>query len=93
MTTKTHTFPPRVEDLDDYIMKWGKYQGKPLILIPADYLLWIDKNTNTKRPLSQYFLYAEHQLRKEVMEGIIKCPMCEVRWDGIKCISCGHERV
>lgn len=51
-------------------MPFGKYKGKPLIAVPASYLIWVWENTDVREPLKTYIkdnidvLYAQAKREK-----------------------------
>lgn len=41
---------------DTDLMKWGKYKGKRLIDVPADYLIWLNNSDLRDRELKRYIM-------------------------------------
>jgi hypothetical protein len=39
---------------DNDPMPWGKYEGRPMIEVPADYLLWLHDNNYGYEPVTSY---------------------------------------
>ena len=57
---------------DDTLMPFGRYQGKPLIDVPARYLLWLYEkglNQKTQQDLKLYIEDNLDVLRKEAREN------------------------
>jgi uncharacterized protein (DUF3820 family) len=55
---------------DDYLIPFGKYRGKRIGDVPADYLIWfIEQEWSNKWPdLEAYVLKNEKQLLKEARD-------------------------
>lgn len=53
-------------------MPFGKYQGTPMIDVPASYLLYLKKNGLKNGSVLQYILLKEKYLKEEVEEENIK---------------------
>jgi uncharacterized protein (DUF3820 family) len=56
---------PTVEITDATPMPFGKYRGKPLIQIPAKYLLWLHDNGCDHPGVKKYILNNLDGLKKE----------------------------
>lgn len=50
-------------------MPYGKYQGKPMSAVPADYLLWLHENGKCSPLVAEYIREHMSQLRKEAEEA------------------------
>jgi uncharacterized protein (DUF3820 family) len=59
MATTTSTFT------DSTPMPFGKYLGKPLVNVPAHYLLWLYNNGLDHHALKQYIISNLDALNKE----------------------------
>lgn len=45
--------PQRLKSIISYRMPFGKYAGRPLIDLPEEYLLWLNKNEMPKGQLGE----------------------------------------
>lgn len=54
---------------DDSPMPWGKHEGKRMIDVPADYLLWLYDNNKAGKKVDMYIFANLQALRKEVEES------------------------
>jgi len=50
---------------DNTLMPWGLHKGKPLISVPADYLLWLYDNKKAHGDLKDYIKSNLDVLKKE----------------------------
>lgn len=55
---------------DNSKMPYGKYKGKQLIDVPADYLLWLYYNDRASPPVKQYIIDNLDALKKEAVENM-----------------------
>lgn len=53
---------------DDSIMPWGKWKGRQMADVPADYLLWLYENNKASGEVLQYIKdnleVIKHQVKK-----------------------------
>ena len=53
---------------DKSIMPWGKYKGKKMANVPADYLLWVFENNKCSYDVALYVRDNMDVLQKQVKE-------------------------
>jgi len=54
---------------DDDLMPWGKYKGKKMQDVPADYLLYMYENNKCGSDVKEYIEDCIDILKKEVKES------------------------
>ena len=54
---------------DDDLMPWGKYKGKKMQDVPADYLLYMYENNKCDSDVKEYIEDCIDILKKEVKES------------------------
>jgi uncharacterized protein (DUF3820 family) len=51
---------------DSDLMPWGKYQGKQMIDVPADYLLWLYENNKCSGSVKSYIIENLDVIKEEI---------------------------
>ncbi len=53
---------------DDSLMPYGKYKGRPMEDVPADYLVWLVDNLRASPAVAEYVKENREVLNKEIKE-------------------------
>jgi len=55
---------------DESLMPWGIYEGKKMIEVPADYLLWLYRDNKCDRQVKEYIEENMQVLEKELKNSM-----------------------